>query len=229
MRFLETLFFTALSLPLTALACPIGMQPHGSHCYPVYSGWDMLRDRRAAIDAMGSNHRPSGPPLTAEQARKLNKDMKQLEKEKEEKRNALAKGFWKFDSAPTPEGQLCAAVFTKFTSYEGGLVTIMGVKNPTSAAWVIFHGARLPKSKDAKTINITFQQGNDPAQTVPAINYRESREVGTIILTVAGLSALVDGMLDKQRLRLSDDGKMLLDIEWDSAAPVIEKLKQCAK
>ena len=56
----------------------------------------MMRDRRAAIDAMGSNHRTSGPPLTAEQARKLDEDMKQLEKEKEEKRKKLAKSLCRY-------------------------------------------------------------------------------------------------------------------------------------
>lgn len=231
MRFLGILFFTTLPLPLTAVACPIGMQFNGNGCSPPYeyTGWDLMRDRRAAIDAMGYNHRTSGPPLTAEEARKLDADMKQVEKEKEEKRKALAKGIWDVDSKPTPEGSLCAAVFSKYTLDEGGIVTIMGFQNPKPDAWLIFHGVGLPKSKKVEKIKITLQQDNEPAQTLQVFNYRESREVGTITFAVPGLTAMLNGMSDKQRFRLSDNGKMLLDIEWHSAAPVIEKLKQCAK
>jgi len=238
MNFAGILFFTTLLLPFTAIACPTGMQFNGNGCSPPYeyTGWDLMRDRRAAIDAMGSNHRPSGPPLTAEQARKLNEDMKQLEKEKEEKRKVLAKGVWEVDSKPTPEGNLCAAVFSKY-SYEykeykpehGGLVTVMGFQNPKPDAWLIFHGVGLPKSKDVTKLKITLQQDDEPPQTLQVFNYMESREIGTILFAVPGLTAMLNGMSDKQRFRLSDNGKMLLDIEWHSAAPVIKKLKQCAK
>lgn len=238
MKFPGILFLTALSLPLAAIACPIGMQFNGNGCSPPYeyTGWDLMRDRRAAIDAMGSHHRPSGPPLTAEQARKLNEDMKQLEKEKEEKRKVLASGVWTVESKPTPEGNLCAAVFAKYRfeyrEYKpehGGLVTIMGFQNPKPDAWLIFHGVGLPKSQKVEKIRITLQQDDEPAQTLQVFNYRESREMGTIMFAVPGLVAMLNGMGDKQRFRLSDNGKMLLDIQWHSAAPVIEKLKQCAK
>jgi hypothetical protein len=238
MKFPGILFLTTLSLPLAAVACPIGMQFNGNGCSPPYeyTGWDLMRDRRAAIDAMGSNHRPSGPPLTAEQARKLNEDMKQREKEKEEKRKVLASGVWDVESKPTPEGNLCAAVFAKY-SFEhreykpehGGLVTVMGFQNPKPDAWLIFQGVGLPKSPKVEKIKITLQQDDEPAQTLQVFNYRESREVGTIMFAVPGLTAMLNGMSDKQRFRLSDGGKMLLDIQWHGAAPVIEKLKQCAK
>jgi hypothetical protein len=238
MKFPGILFLTTLSLPLAAVACPIGMQFNGNGCSPPYeyTGWDLMRDRRAAIDAMGSNHRPSGPPLTAEQARKLNEDMKQREKEKEEKRKVLASGVWDVESKPTPEGNLCAAVFAKY-SFEhreykpehGGLVTVMGFQNPKPDAWLIFQGVGLPKSPKVEKIKITLQQDDEPAQTLQVFNYRESREVGTIMFAVPGLTAMLNGMSDKQRFRLSDGGKMLLDIQWHGAAPVIEKLRQCAK
>ncbi|MDO9205072.1 hypothetical protein [Methylotenera sp.] len=231
MKFLGLLFFTTLSLPLPAVACPNGMVFVGDGCSPPYeyTGWDLMRDRRAAIDAMGSNHRPSGPPLTAEQARKLNEDMKQLEKEKEEKRKVLAKGVWDVDSKSTPEGNLCAAVFSKYKLDEGGIVTIMGFQSPKSDAWLIFQGVGLPKSKNVTKMKVTLQQDNEPAQTLQVFNYRESKDVGTIMFAVPGLTAMLNGMSDTQRFRLSDNGKMLLDIQWTDAAPVIEKLKQCAK
>jgi hypothetical protein len=239
MKFSRILFFTTLSVvPLAAMACPIGMQFNGNGCSPPYeyTGWDLMRDRRAAIEAMGSNHRPSGPPLTAEQARKLNEDMKQLEKEKEEKRKVLAKGVWEVESKPTPEGNLCVAVFSRYSheyrEYKpehGGLVTVMGFQSPKPDAWLIFQGVGLPKSKEVEKIKITLQQDDEPAQTLQVFNYRESREVGTIMFAVPGLAAMLNGMSDKQRFRLSDDEKVLLDIQWHSAAPVIEKLKQCAK
>ncbi len=78
-------------------------------------------------------------------------------------------------------------------------------------------------------MEITLQQDNEPAQTLQVFNYMETREVGTIMFAVPGLAAMLNGMSDKQRFRLSDNGKILLDIEWHSAAPVIEKLKQCEK
>jgi hypothetical protein len=241
MKFLGILFFATLSLPLTAVACPIGMQFNGNGCSPPYeyTGWDLMRDRRAAIDAIGSdnlyknNYANALPP---EEFKRLEELRKRVEQEKEEKKQAHAKGVWDFGSTSTPEGNLCAAVFSKY-SYEykeykpehGGLVTIMGFQNPKPDAWLIFHGVGLPKSKKVEKIKITLQQDNEPAQTLQVFNYRESREVGTIMFAVPGLTAMLNGMSDKQRFRLSDNGKMLLDIEWHSAAPVIEKLKQCAK
>lgn len=231
MKFLRVLFCTTLSFPLAAFACPAGMEVSASGCHHpyVYTGWDMMRDRRAAIEAMGSNHRPSGPPLTAEEARKLNESMKQLEKEKEEKRKVLAKGIWDVDSKPTPEGNLCAAVFSRYKLDEGGIVTIMGFQSPKPDAWLIFQGVGLPKSKNVTKMKVTLQQDNEPAQDLQVFNYRETRDVGTIMFAVPGLKALLNGMSDTQRFRLSDNGKVLLDIQWHSAAPVIEKLKQCAR
>lgn len=241
MKFPGILFFTALSLPLAAVACPIGMQFNGNGCSPPYeyTGWDLMRDRRAAIDAIGSDRDPvdySKYLKTPEEMRKLEEARKRIEKEKNEKKQALADGIWAVDSKPTPEGNLCAAVFSKY-SYEyreykpehGGLVTIMGFQSPKPDAWLIFHGVGLPKSKKVEKIKITLQQDDEPAQTLQVFNYRESREIGTIMFAVPGLTAMLNGMSDKQRFRLSDDGKVLLDIQWHSAAPVIEKLKQCAK
>jgi hypothetical protein len=231
MKFFATLMCTSLALPILAVACPAGMLVNASGCHPpyVYTGWDMMRDRRAAIDAMGSNHRTSGPPLTAEQARKLDEDMKKLEKEKEEKRLKLEKGVWDVDAKPTPEGNLCAAVFSKYTLDEGGIVTIMGFQKPKPDAWLIFQGVGLPKSINVTKMKVTLQQDDEPAQDLQVFNYRETRDVGTIMFAVPGLTALVNGMSDTQRFRLSDGGKILLDIQWHNAAPVIQKLKQCAQ
>jgi hypothetical protein len=231
MKFFGILIFTALALPLLAVACPAGMLVSASGCHPpyIYTGWDMMRDRRAAIESMGSSHRTSGPPLTADQARKLEQDMKQREKEKEEERLKLEKGVWDVDAKHTPDGNLCAAVFSKYKLDEGGIVTIMGFQNPKPDAWLIFQGVGLPKSKNVTKMKVTLQQDNEPAQDLQVFNYRETRDVGTIMFAVPGLTALLNGMSDTQRFRLSDGGKVLLDIQWHNAAPVIEKLKLCAK
>lgn len=132
MKFSGIVFFFILSLPLTAVACPVGMQLHGSSCLPAgggdyYTGWDLMRDRRAAIDAMGSDRAPvdySKYLKTPEQMRELVEARKRREKEEEnnrkedeKKRQALADGIWNVDSKPTPEGKICAAVFSKY-SYE---------------------------------------------------------------------------------------------------------------
>ena len=232
MKFLGILFFTTLSLPLTAVACPIGMQFNGNGCSPPYeyTGWDMMRDRRAAIDAMSPGYtRNYDAYLTPEQMRELEEKRKRREREEEEKRQTLARGIWDFDSQTTPEGNLCAAVFSKYTPGEGGIVTIMGFQSPKPDAWLIFQGVGLPKSRSVKKLRITLQQDNEPAQTLQVFNYRETRDVGTIMFAVPGLTAMLNGMSDKQRFRVSDGGKMLLDIEWHSAAPIIEQLKKCAK
>ncbi|MBA3595348.1 MAG: hypothetical protein H0W47_16395 [Polaromonas sp.] len=237
----RVLICIALMLPFSAIACPIGMQFNGNGCSPphFYSGWDLMRDRRAAIDAIGSDSLYKNNYANAkspEEFKRLEELRKRLEKEKAEKKQAHAKGIWDFDSKPTPEGNLCAAVFSKY-SYEykeykpehGGLVTILGFQNPKPDAWLIFHGAGLPRPKEVTKMKITLQQDDEPPQTLQVFNYRETRGVGTILFAVPGLTAALGGMSDKQRFRLSDNGKMLLDIEWHSAAPIVTKLKQCAK
>ena len=239
MRPLAILFFTTLQLPLTAIACPIGMQFNGNGCSPpyVYTGWDLMRDRRAAIEAIGSDSiykNSYESTASPEEIRKRIELEKQLKKEKEEKTRLLEKGIWDVDSKSTPEGNLCAAVFSKYTNsfsdgVIGGVITIMGFQQPKPDAWLIFQGTKLPKPKSVQKMEITLQQDNEPAQTLQVFNYRETREVGTIMFAVPGLAAMLSGMSDKQRFRLSDNGEMLMDIEWHSAAPVIEKLKQCEK
>ncbi|ENW97080.1 hypothetical protein [Acinetobacter sp. NIPH 298] len=239
MKFLGILFFITLLFPVTAVACPTGMQFNGNGCSPPYeyTGWDLMRDRRAAIDAIGSDRAPVdyGKYLkTPEQMRELEEARKQREKEDEKKRQALSQGIWNIDSTATPEGNLCAATFAKYTSnindgVIGGVITIMGFQQPKPDAWLIFQGVKLPKPKSVKKMKITLQQDDEPAQTLQVFNYRETRDVGTIMFAVPGLTAMLNGMSDTQRFRLSDNGKMLLDIEWHNAAPIIKKLKQCAK
>lgn len=239
MRSLAILFFTALQLPLAAIACPIGMQFNGNGCSPPYeyTGWDLMRDRRAAIEAMGSDpiyKRSYENTSSPEEIRKRRELDKQVRKEKEEKTQLLEKGIWDVDSKSTPEGNLCAAVFSKYTNnfndgVIGGVITVMGFQQPKPDAWLIFQGTKFPKPKGVKKMEITLQQNDEPGQTLQVFNYRETRDVGTIMFAVPGLTAMLNGMGDKQRFRLSDNGKMLLDIEWHSAAPVIEQLRQCAK
>lgn len=227
-------FLVFAAMPFAAVACPTGMQFNGNGCSPPYeyTGWDLMRDRRAAIDAIGSDRAPidySAYVKTPEQMRELEEERKRREKEKKEERETLARGVWDLDSQDTPEGNLCAAVFSKYKPGEGGIVTIVGFQNPKPDAWLIFHGVGLPKPKKVTKLKITLQQDNEPPQTLQVFNYRETRDVGTIVFAVPGLSALLSGMSDAQRFRVSDNGNLLLDIQWHSAAPVIEKLKQCAK
>jgi hypothetical protein len=196
-----------------------------------------MRDRRAAIEAMGSDpiHKRSYENTSSpEEIRKRRELDKQVKKDKEEKRQSLEKGVWDFDSKPTPEGNLCAAVFSKYTNniqdgVIGGVITIMGFQQPKPDAWLIFQGTKFPKPKGVRKVEIALQQDNEPVQTLQVFNYRETRDVGTIMFAVPGLAAMLNGMSDKQRFRLSDNGEMLLDIEWHSAAPVIEKLRQCGR
>lgn len=229
MKFLGILFLATLSLPLTAVACPIGMVFNGNGCSPPYERNmdDWIRERNDYIDSLG----PKGPSpqSTLEERNRAHELIEEQRKKDEEKRQSHAKGIWSVESKPTPEGNLCAAVFSKYKLDEGGIVTIMGFQNPKPDAWLIFQGVGLPKSKKVTKIKITLQQDNEPAQTLQVFNYRETKDVGTIMFAVPGLTALLNGMSDTQRFRLSNNGKILMDIQWHSAAPVIEKLKQCAK
>jgi|APEBP8051072266_1049373.scaffolds.fasta_scaffold00303_37 hypothetical protein len=230
----------ALAVAFPAGACPIGMLFNGSGCSPPYeyTGWDLLRDRRAAIDAIGSdsifNRGPPAPGLTAEEAEALERGILEAEQERQRKLAELENGVWNVDSTSTPEGNLCAATFSMFTnSFKegviGGLVTIVGFQQPKQDAWLMFYGAKIPKPRSVKKLSITLQQDDEPAQTLQVFNFTETRDVGAIVFAVPGLTALVNGMSDVQRFRLSDGRKVLLDIEWHSAAPIIEKLKQCAR
>lgn len=234
----ELLFCIAFGFPFAAVACPIGMVFSGNGCSPpyVYTGWDMLRDRRAAIDAIGADRpRSNGIVRSPEELAHLERLRLKVEQEKEAKREKLAKGEWGFESSSTPEGNLCAATFAKQSTSNdgviGGLVTIMGFQQPKPDAWLMFHGAGLPKPRNVEKLKITLQQDDEPAQTVQVFNYRygTSREIGVVAFAVPGLAAALDGMRDKQSFKLSLDGKPLMTIQWTGGASVIQQLKQCAK
>lgn len=232
------LFCIVLSLPLSAVACPTGMVFNGNGCSPPYeyTGWDMLRDRRVAIDAIGADRpRSNGRVRSKEELAHLERLRLKIQQEKEIKLEKLAKGEWGVESTSTPEGNLCAATFAKqSTSNEGvigGMVTIMGFQQPKPDAWLMFHGTGLPKPRDVEKLKITLQQDDEPAQTVQVFNYRygTSREIGVVAFAVPGLAAALEGMRDKQSFKLSIDGKTAMTIQWADAAPVIKKLRQCAK
>lgn len=238
MKILSRMFYIALALPFPAVACPTGMVFSGNGCSPPYeyTGWDLLRDRRAAIDAIGADRpRSDGIVRSPEELAHLERLRLRIQKEKETKLAELAKGVWGVESTSTPEGNLCAATFAKqYTSKDGvvgGAVTIMGFQQPKPDAWLMFHGARLPKPRNVEKLKITLQQDDEPAQIVQVFNYRygTSREMGVVAFAVPGLAAALDGMRDKQSFKLSLDGKTLMTIQWTAAAPVIRKLRQCEK
>lgn len=231
------LCYFALALPLPALACPTGMVFNGNGCSPPYeyTGWDLLRDRRAAIDAIGADRpRSNGRVRSPEELAHLERLRLKVEQEKEMKREELAKGVWGVESTSTPEGKVCAATFAKQTTGHdgviGGLVTIMGFQKPKPDAWLIFHGAGLPKPRSVEKLKITLQQDDEPAQTVQVFNYRygTSRDMGVVAFAVPGLAAALDGMRDKQSFKLSMDGTTAMHIQWTDAEPVIKQLRQCA-
>lgn len=236
------LFCIAFLLPFTAVACPMGMQEHGDICVvPAYSMDDYIRERHEAINSIGDN--PYGlpknydsRPRTPEELRAITEAFKvrDAEKAQKEKRDlAIAKGEWHVDSKTTPEGNLCIAVFSKYSSEDGGkdggIVSIMGFQNPKPDAWMIFYGTGLPKPRDVKKLKIALQQDDEPSQTVQAFNYKLSKQIGAVAFAVPGLTAALDGMRDKQSFKLSLAGKTLMTIQWDNGAAVIQQLKQCAR
>ncbi|QWF16942.1 hypothetical protein [Lysobacter capsici] len=236
MKPLASLALIVVSLPMTALACPTGMVYDGNGCSPPYeyTGWDMLRDQRAAIDAIGSDRdAPNYPTYTPEKLAEFARIEKERREAEEKEREQLAKGLWHVDSKSTPEGNLCAATFAKYTSdkdrSEGGLVTIMGFQQPKQEAWLIFQGAELPKPRNVKKMKITLQQDDEPAQTVEVFNYKKSRDFGAVTFAVPSLKAAVDGMRDTQRFKLLLDGKTAMAIQWTNGAKPIDELRACAK
>ncbi len=236
------LFGTALAVPLAAVACPIGMESNGDYCSPP-SGWgynmdDYIRERHEYIDSIGDGRydlvpRNTAPRLSPEKLRALESAALEERQAKEKKYEEIAKGLWDLDSKSTPDGKLCIAVFSKYTSADGGkdggVVGIMGLQQPKTDAWLIFYGTGLPKPKNVKKIRITLQQDDEPAQVVQVFNYKLSREIGTVAFAVPGLAEALDGMRDQQRFKLSLDDKTLMSIQWTGGAAVIEQLKQCAK
>jgi hypothetical protein len=236
MKPLALLALIFASLPITALACPTGMVFNGNGCSPPYeyTGWDMLRDQRAAIDAIGSDRvRENYPTYTPEQLAEWERLEKEEREEEEKEREQLAKGLWHVDSTSTPEGSLCAATFAKYTSgkngVEGGLVTIMGFQQPKEEAWLIFQGAGLPKPRKVKKIKIDLQQDDEPVQTVEVFNYRKTRDIGEVTFAVPGLKAALEGMRDTQRFKLTLDGKAVMIIQWTNGAKSIGELRACGK
>lgn len=223
-----TILALAATFPVTA--CPIGMLFNGNGCSPPYERNmdDWIRERRDYIDSLAPE-RPRLPPLTREEADRLDEMLKKKEKEDEEKKRAHAAGVWNFDSTTTAEGKLCAAIFSKYKLDEGGMVSVVGFQNPKQEAWMLFYGVGIPKPKKVEKLTVALQQNDGPPQTVKAFNYRESLEVGVVVFAVPGLTSAVEGMTDKQSFKLSSGGKTLLEIDWDRGAEMIEKLKQCAK
>lgn len=234
MQMLAIPLFTALALPISAEACPMGMQPHGDICVtPAYSADDWIREQYEYIDSLGPENPAPSRPLTPEEV----EDLKKLQAEKEKKdlkmAQELAQGVWFSDPDPAPEGKLCAATFAKMTREDngksGGMVSILGVQDPKKDAWLVFYGTGLPKPKKVRKIKITLQQDDGPAQDVQAVNYRYIGELGVVAFAGPRLAVALDGMHDKQSFKLSLDGKSVMTIEWADAAPMLEQLKQCAK
>lgn len=234
MRYAAILTVSLLSLPLTAVACPIGMLFNGNGCSPPYERNmdDWIREQRDYIDSLG----PKGPPaqgLTLEEAIALEKDLKEQEKVNEEKRRAHAKGLWNFDTASTPEGKLCVAVFSKYTQgsdgTEGGMVAVMGFQPPKQDAWLIFSGTGLPKPRDVRKLRLTLQQDDEPGQTVEVFNYKLSPQIGSVAFAVPGLKAALDGMRDEQLFKLILNGKTVMSIVWTGGAKAAQEIKQCSE
>jgi hypothetical protein len=236
MKHLALLALVVGSLPMTALACPTGMVFNGNGCSPPYeyTGYDMLRDQRAAIDAIGSDRAPVDFTVYTPEQRAEFARIEKLKREADAKeREQLAKGLWRDESIPTPDGRLCTATFAKYTSgednSEGGVVTIMGFQQPKQEAWLIFQGGGLPKPRKVNKVKIALQQDEEPPQTVEVFNYTKTRNLGVVTFAVPGLQAAVDGMRDSQRFKLSLDGKTVMTIQWTNGAKSIGELKACGK
>lgn len=235
MKRLTTLFLSALSLPLTAAACPIGMQYDGYGCSPPYqySMDDWIREKNDYLDSLG----PKNPVPVVYRSPEEVAELQRLQAEKDQREAAIAQeiaqGVWYSASSTTPEGKLCVATFAKFTRADngqnGGVVSLLGFQQPKPDAWLIFYGTGLPTPKNVKKIQLTLQQDDEPAQTVEVFSYRFERKIGAIAFAVPGLTAALEGMRDKQRFNLSIDGQTVLTLQWADAAPVIQQLQQCAK
>jgi hypothetical protein len=235
MKTLKPLLLIALSLPLTAVACPIGMQYDGYGCSPPYqySMDDWIREKNEYLDSLG----PKTPAPAVYRNPEELEELRELQAEKDQRdlkvAQEIAQGVWVSTSSATPEGKLCVATFAKFTRADnarsGGVVSILGFQQPKRDAWLIFYGTGLPTPKDVKKIKITLQQDDEPAQTVQVFNYRYERKIGAIAFAVPGLTTALEGMRDKQSFKLSIDEEIVLTIKWTDAAPVIQQLQQCAK
>jgi hypothetical protein len=235
MKFSWVLFSMALSLPMAAQACPIGMQYIGNGCSPPYERNmdDWIRERHDYLDSLGPKNRAPVRSLTREEVENLKR--LQAEKDKRDLKIAqeLARGVWFSDSSQTPEGKLCVATFAKASREDngksGGMVSILGFQQPKPDAWLIFYGTGLPTPRDVKKIKVTLQQDDEPGQEVQVFSYRHERKIGAIAFAVPGLAAALDGMRDKQSFKLTVDGQPAMSIQWADAAAVIQQLGQCAK
>lgn len=225
----------ALSLPLAAQACPIGMLYNGNGCSAPYERNmdDWIRERHDYIDSLGPRNRAPVRSLSLAEVENLKR--LQADKDKRDLKIAqeLARGVWFADSSQTPDGKLCVATFARFTREDngkgGGMVSIIGFQQPKPDAWLIFYGTGLPTPRDVKKIKVTLQQDDEPAQDVQVFSYRYEKKIGTVAFAVPGLAAALDGMRDQQSFKLTVDGQPALSIQWADAAAVIQELRVCAK
>ncbi len=140
------------------------------------------------------------------------------------------RGWWAYPQLKVRQakpGDYCQVLFTS----RNGLLGVSGPGGDYRGAMLIFWHADIPAPKELQLVPVSLGQDDETTvQTVKAYNYTDlNTRSGALALAVPTLDALLDNMQDKQTLRLSMNGRQVVNLTWHSGREARGALNNCAK
>lgn len=173
---------------------------------------------------------PSRPGLTAEEAARLDAEMRERQIEEEARYQRWRNGYWEFFQArdPAGPGEFCTAMFQS----PGGMITLSGFDDSWDGALLMFTGERIPKPRALREVTVTLTQTGEPPVTVRAYNReRDPRmgDFGTLVLAVPTMSEALAGMTDEQEFIISINGRQVFRMSWKEGLMAADELRKCVR
>lgn len=143
---------------------------------------------------------------------------------------AFFDGFWNFrPAAEKTPGQHCAARFYR----EGSGMMIFGPAEGSPSAYLALYGPSVPIAKSPRKITVQLYQTGEQRQTVEVFNIPMTGTGGNgmLLMAVANVELLLDGMLDKHRFEVLDrkQDNVLYILEWTGGLAARDKLRSCIR
>lgn len=138
----------------------------------------------------------------------------------------LRDGYWQhFNPAPgVKRGDYCMAAYGTLD----GIITLSGPGGDYRGAMLSFTGTQLPRPKKQSLITVTLDDGDGNPSTVRAISYATvGTGLGTIAFAVPSAGAMLNGMKDITRYRLTFGKNKTLEIGWKDGDEARRRLKRC--
>ena len=141
----------ALALPLTTVACPIGMQYDGNGCSPPYqySMDDWIREKNEYLDSLGPKNRAPVVPMSREEVA----EMHRLQAEKDQRDAAMALFNQDVD----------------VIAFHTGSTAVMAAAQERGKMAVAYHSDMRKTGPDAQIVAVTHQWGSYYTERVRAV------------------------------------------------------------